>query len=80
MAFERKHHVWHLQQTKPATAWEAEIDSLMKQQLITPRYEERKRIFDRVQEIAKENLPLIPLVSPHVLLGASKRLRISARP
>ena len=68
-------HLWHLQQTKPATAWEAEIDSLMKQQLLTPRFDERKRLFDRVQEIAMENLPLIPLVSPHVLLGASKRLR-----
>jgi peptide/nickel transport system substrate-binding protein len=67
-------HVWHPKQTKPATAWEAEIDTLMKQQLITPQYEQRKRIFDRVQEIAGENLPLIPLVSPHVLVGASQSL------
>ena len=73
-------HLWHLQQTKPATVWEAEIDRLMKQQLITPRYEERKRLFQRVQEIAMENLPLIPLVSPHVLLGASKDCVISGRP
>jgi peptide/nickel transport system substrate-binding protein len=67
-------HLWHPRQTKPATAWEAEIDALMKQQLITPRYEERKRIFDRVHEIATQNLPLIPLVSPHVLVGVKQGL------
>jgi peptide/nickel transport system substrate-binding protein len=67
-------HLWHLQQTKPATAWEAEIDSLMKRLLIIPRYEERKKLFDRVQEIAMENLPVIPLVSPHLLVGAKKIL------
>ena len=59
-------------QAKPATQWEAEIDGLMAKQLVTRQYAERKRLFDRVQEIAMQNLPVIPLVSPHVLVGAKK--------
>jgi len=31
---------------------------------------ERKRQFDRVQELVAENLPLIPLVSPNILVGS----------
>jgi hypothetical protein len=33
-------------------------------------YPERKRLFDRVQELLAENLPLIPLITPDVLAGA----------
>jgi peptide/nickel transport system substrate-binding protein len=67
-------HVWNPRQKKASTAWEAEIDGLMRKQLVTRKYEERKRMFDRVQELAMENMPLIPLVSPHVLVGARKNL------
>lgn len=67
-------HLWKPDQKQPATAWEAEIDGLMGKQLMATRYEDRKRLFDRVQELAMENLPLIPLVSPHVLVGARKLL------
>jgi len=67
-------HWWRPSQKTPATAWESEIDSLMRQQLVTRRYEDRKRMFDRVQELLMENLPLIPLVSPHILTGARQPL------
>jgi peptide/nickel transport system substrate-binding protein len=63
-------HVWNPLQKSPATPWEAEIDRLMRQQLVTPAYVERKRLFDRVQELVMANLPVIPLVSPHILVGA----------
>ena len=39
-------------------------------QIVTPGYAERKRLFDRVQQLAMENLPLIPLLSPNILVGA----------
>ena len=58
----------------PATAWEAEIDGLMRQQMVTRKFPERKRLFDRVQELLMENLPLVPLVSPHILVGANRNL------
>jgi peptide/nickel transport system substrate-binding protein len=67
-------HWWHPSQKTPATAWEGEIDALMRKQLVTRRYEDRKRMFDRVQELLMENLPLIPLVSPHILTGARRQL------
>jgi len=67
-------HVWHLGENKPATPWEAEIDRLMQEQLITLDYKQRKRIFDQMQEIVAEQLPIICLVSPNILVGAKNRL------
>lgn len=67
-------HLWNPGQKSPSTTWETEIDGLMQRQLITLKYEERKRLFDRVQEIMVEERPLIPLVSPHILVGANKNL------
>jgi peptide/nickel transport system substrate-binding protein len=67
-------HLWNPQQKSPATAWEAEIDGLMRRQMVTRKYAERKPLFDRVQELLMENLPLIPLVSPNILAGAKKGL------
>ena len=67
-------HLWNPQQKSPATAWEAEIDGLMRRQMVTRKYAERKPLFDRVQELLMENLPLIPLVSPNILTGARKGL------
>jgi peptide/nickel transport system substrate-binding protein len=67
-------HLWHPRQTTPATRWEAEIDRLMRRQLWTVDYEERKRLYDRVQELVAEELPLIPLVSPNILVGAREGL------
>ena len=69
-----ENHLWNPQQKAPATAWEAEIDGLMRRQIVTRKYAERKPLFDRVQELLMENLPLIPLVSPHILTGAKKGL------
>jgi peptide/nickel transport system substrate-binding protein len=63
-------HLWNPSETHPATAWEAEIDRLMEQQLATPGYEQRKKLYDRVQEILAENQPMIFLASPDILVGA----------
>jgi len=67
-------HLWHPNESKPATPWEAEIDRLMQQQLVTLDYGKRKRLYDRVQEIIAQNLPVICLVSPNILVGASDRV------
>jgi peptide/nickel transport system substrate-binding protein len=63
-------HLWNPSQAHPATPWEAEIDKLMEQQLATPSYEQRKKLYDRVQEILAENQPMIFLASPDILAGA----------
>jgi peptide/nickel transport system substrate-binding protein len=67
-------HLWNPAQTNPATPWEAEIDRLMEQQLMARTFEERKRLYDRVQEILAEYQPMIFLASPHILAGAKRGL------
>jgi peptide/nickel transport system substrate-binding protein len=67
-------HLWHPNQTKPATPWESEMDRLMEQQQITLDSSKRKRLYDRVQEIVAEDLPVICLVGPDILVGASDRV------
>jgi peptide/nickel transport system substrate-binding protein len=67
-------HFWNPSQSKPGTPWEAEIDHLMEQQLVTPGYEQRKKLYDRVQEILAENQPMIFLASPDILVGAKNSL------
>lgn len=67
-------HLWNLTESKPATPWEAEIDQLMNEQLATLNYGRRKQLYDRVQQIVADELPVICLASPHVLVGASRRV------
>lgn len=67
-------HLWHLGQKEPATPWEAEIDELMRAQISMLDASARKRAYDRVQQIVADNLPLIFLVSPNVLVGARRDL------
>lgn len=63
-------HLWNLGQSKPATTWEKELDRLMQLQMVTSDYAERKKLYDRVQEIVSENLPFVFLLSPNILVGA----------
>jgi peptide/nickel transport system substrate-binding protein len=65
-------HLWNPAQAKPATTWEAEIDRLMQEQATATDRPRRKRAFDRVQEILAEHCPLVPLVSPHMLVAARR--------
>lgn len=67
-------HLWHLGEKTPATPWEAELDRLMRQQLVTMVYSKRKKIYDRLQQIVAEQLPLICLVSPNTLAAAKATL------
>lgn len=67
-------HLWNPSQAHPATPWEAEIDGLMEQQGSTPGFAQRKKLYDRVQEILAENQPMIFLASPDILVGAKNSL------
>ena len=67
-------HIWHLNESKPATDWEREIDQLMQQQMVTLNYAKRKRMYDRVQELVAQNLPFIFLATPDVLVGAKAQI------
>jgi peptide/nickel transport system substrate-binding protein len=67
-------HLWHLNETQPATDWEREIDQLMQQQMVTLNYETRKRLYDRVQQLISANLPFVFLATPDVLVGAKAQV------
>jgi peptide/nickel transport system substrate-binding protein len=67
-------HLWHLNETQPATDWEREIDQLMQQQMVTLNYETRKRLYDRVQQLISDNLPFVFLATPDVLVGAKAQV------
>jgi peptide/nickel transport system substrate-binding protein len=68
-------HLWNPSQKAPSTPWEAEMDHLMRRQQVALKYADRRKLFDRVQQIMAENLPMVPLVSPNILVGARKDLR-----
>lgn len=63
-------HLWALTEKEPATDWQAEINHLMRTQTAILNYQERKRAYDRVQELVAQFDPVICVVSPHVLVGA----------
>jgi peptide/nickel transport system substrate-binding protein len=65
--------VWN--RSPGATEWEREADSQMRQQMVTPDYRQRKRMFDRVQQLIAENLPIICIASPHILSAARSGVR-----
>jgi peptide/nickel transport system substrate-binding protein len=66
-------HLWNLAPAAPA-AWELEIDRNMRRQAETIDPAQRKQLYDRVQAIVAEQLPLICLVSPSILVGAARGL------
>ncbi|MEM7349197.1 MAG: ABC transporter substrate-binding protein [Acidobacteriota bacterium] len=66
-------HFWRLGQA-PEGAWQAEIDRLMDEQRSTLDLEARRERYHRVQELVAENLPVLSLVSPNVLVGARSSL------
>ena len=73
-----ENHQWNPNQKTPATAWEAEIDRLMKAQASTLDDKKRKQYFDRVQEIAWEQEPFIYLVTKNTLSAVSPVVKNAA--
>ncbi len=66
-----ENHQWNPQQKAPETAWEAEIDRLMRAQASTSDTKKRKEAFDRVQEIVVEQAPFIFLINKNALSAVS---------
>ena len=62
-----ENHQWNPSEKVPETAWEAEIDKLMRAQASSADPKKRKESFDRVQEIAVEQAPFIYLVNRNAL-------------
>jgi peptide/nickel transport system substrate-binding protein len=66
-----ENHQWNPKQSKPATAWEAEIDRLMQSQASSTSDKKRKADWDRVQQIVSEQQPFIYLVNRDAMSAIS---------
>ena len=70
-----ENHQWNPSQKTPATAWEAEIDTLMRAQASSGDEHKRKQDWDRVQEIVWEQEPFIYLVNKDALVGVASSVK-----
>ena len=70
-----ENHQWNPQEKTPETAWEAEIDRLMRAQASSADAKKRKENFDRVQEIAVEQAPFIYLVNRNALSAVAANIQ-----
>jgi peptide/nickel transport system substrate-binding protein len=57
------------------TGWERELDELMRKQSTSTSPADRRQYYDKVQYIIAKDLPVICVVSPHVLVGAADRIQ-----
>ena len=67
-------HPWNPAHPAPQTAWEAEIDDLMRAQSVEPSGVRRKTLFDRVQAIVVDQAPVLYLVDKDSLSAVSGAL------
>jgi peptide/nickel transport system substrate-binding protein len=67
-------HPWNVEQKTPATDWERRIDELMVRQIASHDEAERKRLYDEVQKIFCDHLPIVFFVAPRVYAAASARV------
>ena len=68
-------HQWNPAQKSPATPWEAEIDKHMHAQESTLDRSQRKADFDKVQEIADDQQPMLYLVDKNALVAVSPKVK-----
>ena len=68
-------HPWNPNEKTPATAWEAEIDKLMQAQNASQDLTKRKAYFDKVQQIAADQAPILFLVNPNALSAVSPNVK-----
>jgi peptide/nickel transport system substrate-binding protein len=75
-------HFWNLHEAdKPATAWEAQVDDLMRRQTASTDDGERHRIFATVQQIFADHVPALYFAAPKVTVAVGSRVhgvRVSA--
>jgi peptide/nickel transport system substrate-binding protein len=67
-------HMWNLEGKAPATDWERRIDELMTRQIASPDQDERKRLYDEVQKIFAEHLPIVYFVAPRIYVAHGARV------
>ena len=67
-------HFWNLAQKSPATEWERRIDTLMLEQAAAIDPQRRRDLFNDVQRILAENLPVLYFAAPRLYYAHSTRV------
>jgi peptide/nickel transport system substrate-binding protein len=67
-------HPWNHSQKTPATSWEQQIDGLMAKQIASRDLAERRQIYDDVQKIFLDHLPIVYFAAPRVFVAHSSRV------
>lgn len=67
-------HQWRPKQPQPATDWEKRIDELFVQQAGETDPLTRKQKFNEIQSIIVEEMPVVPIVSRHIVSAANDRI------
>ncbi len=65
-------HLWNPNQKEPSTTWEREIDRLMQAQMSAINVRQRKQLYESFEKVLADNVPLIFLASPDVVVAARK--------
>lgn len=75
-----QNNLWYPQQKKPFTPWQAKIDQLMQEQLVTMNESQRIQKVHQIQQILSDELPLIYLLSPNSYFGIKNKWQNLAFP
>src|SRR5262249_53864641 len=67
-------HIWNFDQKTPATDWERRIDDSIVRQIASPDPGERKRLYDQIQEIFADHLPMVFFAAPRIFVASSARV------
>jgi peptide/nickel transport system substrate-binding protein len=67
-------HQWQPKQKTPATEWEARIDKLFVEQSGERDAAKRLQQFAEIQQILREEMPIIPIAARHVVSAANSRI------
>ena len=67
-------HQWRPKQASPATEWEARIDQLYAEQSKERDAAVRKQKFNEIQAIMADEMPIVPVVSRHIVSAANERI------
>jgi peptide/nickel transport system substrate-binding protein len=67
-------HQWNPQQKTPATPWEARIDELYQEFRTSFDEAHQRGVYNEIQSIWAENVPMVHLVVDQLWIGASNRI------
>ena len=67
-------HIWNLEQKTPATEWEKRMDTLMLEQAASTDDRRRHELFNDVQRILAENVPVLYFAAPRTYAAHTTRV------